>query len=1511
MKSKITLIFLVIFSLSLFGFKRSFVTGTDVFGTRVFVENKGQFKPYNGEQIQFAYQTGSENISFTKSGLIYRLVKKFPMSHEQRERLEHGKSFVAKPDEVHYVQMKWLNCNPGVQIIEEEKQDHYFTYGAPDLNSYGYKKITYKNIYYNIDIEYVIPKDKEHGIKYNVILHPGANINDLKISYIGDVDKIKLKSGNVIVKTPLEDITEHTPLSFYESGEKLPVNFKLENDIISFDFPNGYDNTKKVTIDPWVTTLTTLLATNHAYDVDYDYLGNLFVYGGLTEVKVAKYSPGGALIWTFNGNLPLVPWNSDGDITCVGNFIVNKITGKTYIGTGFEFNGARVVRLDPAGNYDNFVTNPINTWREIWDMGFHCGTGKVYGLGGGTFGNTMAGLIDQITASVTPANFSGSPASGQDIISNAIDDVGDIYIYYVIGGTQNKIIRVNNGFNGNVWLQPSTYTSFTEAQNKTAYVGLNLPGGSSNGFNCLAVNSSFLYFYDGFNLAAYDKNTGIKLGFTTIPALTLKAQGGIAVDDCNNVYLGGNGNILSYNYNNGVFNALPSIPLNVVTPNQYVYDVKLDRNANVLYVSGSGFAGTFSAINSLTCGIANQFAINSSCAGINNGTGVATLTTAVPNPTINYIWINGGNTVSATYSTGALTNTVTGLPNGTYTVLIQLNGPCGPVYANTVNIGCCAPFVVTPNVTQTGCTNTVNAVSLNITGGGTVVPSVTWSPVPGAVAGNSLSATGLPIGTTTITTSFGLGCTSILTVNILPTPPPVTFTVNNLTGSYSVTCINPTINLQAVSNYTYGSLSYSWTSITFTANTPTVGISNTNTLNITVTDPITGCSQTQTVAIDVNTVAPTSSVNPTNQSITCSSLSAATFSGSVISPTVNYIQSWYSPINPPPAGPPVQTCGTPVCPYNVTSPGVYTVIACNTTNGCCTAKTVTVTSLSAFPTYSLNSPTNYSIGCAPLNQTTISIVNPVSTQTPPATCSFTFLPPGFSGTVGPGPFGLNTSTTTQVPGTWTVIVVDNSNNCQVAVPVPILQNTVAPNVSANMLTHTLTCKNPTVVATGTSSTANTNITWIVPSTPPNLSTPTVVIGDLANGPNTSSTSLTYANFTVVAQNSLNACISTSVVTINQNFKPPVSTPTISIGTPTAIYCTVSNAPVVLTTGNSTTTSGGGALAFPVVHLWQGPIPQPTVTGASSYSCYIAGIYSLSIMDNYNGCVTIGTINVVDRSQPPVINEPIATGTLDCGADQATLFAAITGSTSNLKYWYYEYPLGASFSPTNATTINANQLLCGTNSQTVTVSMSGTYKYVITNTVTGCRAFGTFNVGDGGIIADFTADPQQGYPPLDVTFTNNSSTTLGSSSITSVWGFGNGTSYTTSANVKPSTTYNAPGTYTVMLVTSKGTCLDTVYKIVQVDMPSKLEPPNIFTPNGDGNNDVFILKAASIGEIHIFIHDRWGNKVYETTSSTGNIAWDGVGLNGKTCSDGVYFYVLRAKGKDGKDFNLKGNVTLLR
>ena len=90
--------------------------------------------------------------------------------------------------------------------------------------------------------------------------------------------------------------------------------------------------------------------------------------------------------------------------------------------------------------------------------------------------------------------------------------------------------------------------------------------------------------------------------------------------------------------------------------------------------------------------------------------------------------------------------------------------------------------------------------------------------------------------------------------------------------------------------------------------------------------------------------------------------------------------------------------------------------------------------------------------------------------------------------------------------------------------------------------------------------------------------------------------------------------------------------------------------------------------------------------------------------------------------------------------------------------------------------------------------------------------------------------------------------------------------------------------------------------------SKLSFPNAFSPNGDEKNPTFKAKEyQSIVEFHAYIFNRWGQKLYEWTDPAGE--WDGT-YNGKVVKDGTYFLLVRAKGADGREYNIRKDVNVL-
>ena len=83
---------------------------------------------------------------------------------------------------------------------------------------------------------------------------------------------------------------------------------------------------------------------------------------------------------------------------------------------------------------------------------------------------------------------------------------------------------------------------------------------------------------------------------------------------------------------------------------------------------------------------------------------------------------------------------------------------------------------------------------------------------------------------------------------------------------------------------------------------------------------------------------------------------------------------------------------------------------------------------------------------------------------------------------------------------------------------------------------------------------------------------------------------------------------------------------------------------------------------------------------------------------------------------------------------------------------------------------------------------------------------------------------------------------------------------------------------------------------------------MFTPNGDGSNDVFKLIELNLKTVEGEIYNRWGQKLYTWNGLNG--AWDGK-VSGKIAPDGTYFYIINAVGLDDEEHLLKGSFSLIR
>jgi gliding motility-associated-like protein len=92
---------------------------------------------------------------------------------------------------------------------------------------------------------------------------------------------------------------------------------------------------------------------------------------------------------------------------------------------------------------------------------------------------------------------------------------------------------------------------------------------------------------------------------------------------------------------------------------------------------------------------------------------------------------------------------------------------------------------------------------------------------------------------------------------------------------------------------------------------------------------------------------------------------------------------------------------------------------------------------------------------------------------------------------------------------------------------------------------------------------------------------------------------------------------------------------------------------------------------------------------------------------------------------------------------------------------------------------------------------------------------------------------------------------------------------------------------------------------EVIPPLNIYIPSAFTPNGDGINDNFGVKGEGIRNYHLFIYNRWGTVIFESTNPKQQ--WDGK-YNGEPAESGTYVYQLFATGVSSK--GKTGSVTLV-
>ncbi|HTA27066.1 MAG TPA: hypothetical protein VK809_04725, partial [Bacteroidia bacterium] len=341
------------------------------FDYKVFIENRGQWATTSGKKILFQARLGKTQLSITSHGLMYSYVKLVEKRGNEEEEGTGAENSHFLPPEVHTAKMEWVNSNVNVTIEAQQEQTDYYSYRTDDdktVRTNAFKKIICHNLYPGIDVEYFFP-EKGEGIRYDLIIHPGADLSKLKMNYSGFQSIEQDGIGNIalcMADSATKDIIDSVPHTYYsDTHELLASSFIKTGNTISFAV-NNYDKTREMIIDPWMVD-PGFTSDDKALDIAKDLAGNIYVYGGGgsgTPWELKKFTPLGTLVWTYVTSFTGSSWYGDLAVDPAGNSFISE--------------GCCDGIIEKINTNDSVIWTITNGVYEYWLLTFDCSFTNLY-----------------------------------------------------------------------------------------------------------------------------------------------------------------------------------------------------------------------------------------------------------------------------------------------------------------------------------------------------------------------------------------------------------------------------------------------------------------------------------------------------------------------------------------------------------------------------------------------------------------------------------------------------------------------------------------------------------------------------------------------------------------------------------------------------------------------------------------------------------------------------------------------------------------------------------------------------------------------------------------------------------------------------------------------------------------------------------------------------------------------------------------------------------------------------
>ncbi|TND09479.1 MAG: hypothetical protein FD123_1285 [Bacteroidetes bacterium] len=1406
---------------------------------KAFIENRGQFYVResfgNDTRVLYGYDASETRIFFRKHGVTFNFTKKskpekkgsgwktLEVSSPEEGFEARKKSRIPKLelDEVSYY---WEGANENSEVYTYNKVDNHFSYSfhARGVEKHenlipGYSRLVYKNLYPNIDVEYTFHPD--NGIKYALIVHPGADLSRVKMVYS---DGVQIDpAGNVVIGSIFGNIIDHAPVTFYQGNESaiIPSKFIRDGKTVSFELGN-YDRSKTIVIDPWTAT-PALPNSNKVWECETSGAGDAFAYGGDSFIRLIKYNAAGAVQWTYTS-----PWDSAN--YWIGGFIVHPTTGESYMTSG---SNGEIRKITAAGGVA-WSNNPNGlTSYEYWSLAFNCDLTKLVVGGTRVQFSIPTPLIRGVVININLANGAQSgvtivgfgstlsiPPSIQEVSSICYAPNNNFYFLTLdtIGSINNALSAIN--FKTNTGYAFDYY----------------IPGygfGTKQPISAIRANTAALYSLNGGTVHRRSLANGAVTGTAAIPGGSytssffgrfVNGNGGLDLDNNGNVYVGAVNSVTKFDAN-----------LSVITTSATsfaVYDVDVNNNGEVIACGWSGGTGYVQSLPmsagpqmTYTCSSvspmsATSVQTNVTCNGSCNGS--ATVTPSGGTAPYTYSWAPSGGTAATASSlcAGTYTCTVTDNLGATTTVSLTITQPAALVAsaASQTNISC------------NGGSNGAASVTVS---GGTTSYSYNWTPGNPTGDGTN-SVTGLGVGTWTCTVTDANGCTTTQTFSITQ-PAALSASAASQTN---ISC-NGGANGAASVTVSGGTTSYSynWTPGNPTGDgTASVTGLTAGTWTCTVTDA-NSCTTTQTFSITAPSALSASAASQTN--VTCNGGTTGAASVTVSGGTTSYTYDW-TPGSP---------TGDGTTSVTGLTAGTYTCTVTDA-NGCSTTQTFSITEPTAVSA-SVTSTTDASCG-------NNNGAGTVSASGGSGSYTYSWAPSG----------GTAATATGLGAATYTVTVTDG-NGCTTTTNV-VINNTGGPTVSLSAQ-QDVTCfggstGSATINATGTGTltyswspsggTAATATglpagTYTCTVTDGNgcISTQTVTITEPAqltattsavpatcgnnNGSATASPaggtgSYTYSwapsGGTAATENNLAAASYTCTITDGNGCTTTASVTVTSTGGPTVSL--QSSGDVACFGGNTGTATVSASGNSPFTYSW-----SPSGGTNATATGLPAGTYTCTVTDA-SSCISVQTVTI---TEPPQLTGNATATAATCGNTNGSATVTPTGGTGPYTYLWSN----------SQTTASITGLAGGTYSVTITDAngCTGTANAIVGNT-----GAPTVSVQSSGNVSCFGG--------------NNGTATVsasgGSSPYTYAWSPSGGNAATANSL--------AAGTYTVTVTGSDG-CSQT--QTVTITAPPAIQVNSTTQDETCGSGDGSALVAASGGNGGPYTY-LWSNSA--TTSGINNL-----------------------------------------